>query len=414
MPWLKKNLTLVLGGLVGLVLLAGSGFFLFSQSAREREIAGQLDEKRAQWDTLNSLNPFPDPKNIEAVKQETARLDKLAVELKSSIRPVEVPPVSDTLSLKLLIETTISNLKNEAEAAGVSLPDRYAFTFQRLREMPQFDSNSIPKLAEQVSQITTICRVLFAAKVHSLDQLRRSPVLRDEGGSSDYLTKKGVTNTLVVRTPYDFAFKAFSGELAEVLRGMAALDQCIVVKTINIDPTTLPHAGPQPGMMPTQMPMPGSTPMPGGGTGMGMDPALRQRYGLGPAGAGGGREEGGGGPGAMDPALRQRYGLGSAGGGGMSRYGVGPGGGGAMNPPPSLMSPVAPAFPSAPAAPSGPSVVLDEKPLRVIMQIDFVKPKPVAEAGARRPAARPAADPGDGAEAAAPAAEADASAAPAE
>lgn len=393
MPWLKKNLTLVLGGLVGLVLLAGSGFFLFSQSSRERTVAGQLEEKRAEWDRLNNLNPFPDEKNIAAVKEEAKRLEKLSAELQSSIRPVEVPPVSDTLSLKLLIETTISNLKNEAEGAGVALPDRYAFTFQRLREMPQFDSNSIPKLAEQVSQIATICRVLYGAKVHSLDQLRRAPVLRDEGTSSDYLTKKGVTNNLVVRTPYDFAFKAFSGELAEVIRGFASLDQCVVIKTINIDPTTLPHASPQPGMMPSPSPTPGMMP-PGGGPGMGMDPALRQRYGLG-AGGGGGREEGGGlGAAGMDPGLRQRYGLGAAGGGGMSRYGVGPGGGGGGAPPPSLMSPMSPAASAGGGAPAGPSVVLDEKPLRVIMQIDFVKPKPVADAS-KRPAARRATEGAD-------------------
>ena len=236
MPWIKKNLTLVLGGLIGLVLLGGSAFFLFSEAQREASINTQLEEKRAEWTRLNGLNPSPDEKNIKAVKEEAARLEQLSTKLSQAFKPVEAPPVNDTFSLRLLVETTISSLTREAEAAGVNLPDRYAFTFQRLRDLPgQFESNGIPRLAEQVAQISQICRVLYDAKIHSLDTLRRPPVLKDEGSGADYLTKRGATNQWVIRTPYDLSFRAFSSELAEVIRGLAALDQCVVIKTINIE-----------------------------------------------------------------------------------------------------------------------------------------------------------------------------------
>lgn len=404
MPWIKKNLMLVLGGLVGLILLGGSGFFLFSEASREGGINAQLEEKRGEWERLNNLNPYPDEKNIKFVKEEAARVGKLASSLRDGIRPVEVAQVTDTFSLKLLIETTISNLRKEAEEAGVALPDRYAFTFQRLREMPQFNSNGIPKLAEQVSEVATLCRVLFDAKVHSLDTLRRAPVLREEGGAPDYLTKRGATNQWVIRTPYDLSFKAFSSELAEVIRGFAALDSCISIKTINIEPTTLPPSGGPTGV-PIPVPAPGV--LPGGMQGPGMmDPALRQRYGLGP----GGRSEGGGGAGGMDPSLRARYGLGPGGGDAAmrSRYGLGGRPGADSAPPPSLMAPASPAVPTAPSASTGPSVVLDEKPLRVILQLDFVKPKP-ATATATRRAPRPAPDADGSADASAEGAPADGS-----
>jgi len=386
MPWIKKNLTLVLGGLVGLVLLGGSAFFLFAQSTRESTVNASLEEKREEWNRLNSLNPYPDEKNIKAVRDEAAKVEKLTLSLRESIKAPNVQPVTDTFSLKLLIETTISDLRKEAEAAGVHVPDRYAFTFQKLREMPQFESNGIQKLAEQLAQISVLCRVLFDAKVHSLDALRRPAILKDEGGSSDYLTKKAVTNNnLIVRAPYDLSFRSFSSELAGVLRGFAAMPEVVAIKTINIEPTTLPQSsGPgQPTMfMPTQTsPMS----MPGGA----MDPALRARYGLG-ASSRSDAESSGGGATGMDPALRSRYGLGPGGASGeaamRSRYGVG--GGAAGAPPPSLSTPM-PAGSPGPAAPSGPSVVLDEKPLRVIIQLDFIKPKPEPESTRRAP--RPAA-----------------------
>lgn len=388
MPWIKKNLMLVLGGLVGLVLLGGSAFFLFSEAGRDTEVTTQLEAKRAEWDRLNNLNPFPDEKNIKALKEEAARVRKVADDLRGSIKPVEVPAVNDTFALRLLIERTISDLTQEAENAGVDLPSKYAFTFQKLRDIGgQFDSNGIPRLAEQVEQIRALCGVLFRAKIHSLDTLRRPAILKEEGAGSDYLTKRSVTNNWVVRTPYDLTFKAFSSELAAVIRGFAALDQLVVIKTINIDPTSLRSSGGASAPMMTMMPAtptPGMMTPPGGGPG-GMDPALAARYGL---GAGGRRPgEGGAGPGGMDPALASRYGLGGGGEAAMrARYGASPGG--AMAPPPTLSAPAATGVPGAPA---GPSTVLDEKPLRVIMQVDFVKPKPAPEAAARRGGARPAA-----------------------
>jgi hypothetical protein len=411
MPWIKKNLMLVLGGLVGLILLGGSGFFLFSEYSREASVNTELEAKRAEWDRLNNLAPFPDEKNIAAAKEEAVRLEKLSTELKGHIQPVAIPAVHDTLSLRVLVETTISELKKEAEASGVNLPDKFAFTFQKLREMPQIDSNSIPRLAEQVSQVSTICRILFRSKVHSLDTLRRPAILKEEGGS-EFLTKKGATNALLVRLPFDFSFRCFSGELAEVIRNFAALDQCVVIKTVNVDPTTLPTKA-SPVTMPAGVPMPQSTQTGPVGPG-GMDAALRARYGLGPMAGAGSRDEGGGPTpgGGMDAALRARYGLGPGGPGGAggpdammrSRYGMG--GASAMAPTAPTLSAAAPAQGAVPvaAAPAGPSVVLDEKPLRVIFQVDFVKPKPADSAGAKKAAPRaPAAE--GGAAAAAPAAD---------
>lgn len=383
MQWIQKNLTLVLGGLVGLVLLGGSAFFLWSESAREKEIDAQLEEKRGEWTRLNGLNPFPDDKNIKILRDESARVEVLAKSLRDRIQPVPVPPVNDTFSLKVLIETTLSELRQEAEASGVNIPDRYAFTFQRLREMPQFESNAIPRLAEQLAHLSLISRILFDAKVHSLDTLRRSPVLRDEGTGGDYLTKRPATNNWVIRFPYDLSFRSFSTELAKVLENLAALDSCLVIKTINIEPTSLPSAGGGP-RGPIFFPTPGGPP-PGGPSPGGMDPSLMQRYGL---GAGGGRGEDASGAGGMDANMRSRYGLGGPGGGGdgmRSRYGLGGPGAGGVNAPTLSQPMITPGVPTMPmgGVPQPPAVVLEKKPLRVILQLDLIKPRTDEPAGRR-------------------------------
>ncbi|MBX3748046.1 MAG: Amuc_1100 family pilus-like protein [Verrucomicrobiae bacterium] len=401
MPWIKKNLMLVLGGLVGLVLLGGSGFFLYSESSREADINAQLEEKQNEWGRLNNLNPFPEDRNIQLVREEAERMEQLALSLRSTLHPLPAPEVTDTFSLRLLIENTISELRGEAEAAGVELPDRYAFTFQRLRDHAgQFDSNAIPRIAQQVAHISTLCRVLFNAKVHALSTIRRSAVLREEGGTSDFLTKGPVTNNWVIRAPYDLSFRSFNSELAEVIRGLAALGPCIAIKTLNVEPTTIRPAGGMPMMVPPgMMPVtPGmAPPQPGGGIG-GMDPALAERYGLGRGrgegggmdasmrdryGIGGGRGRGGG----MDPSMRDRYGIGGGGGGagGMDpalreRYGIGPGAPGAG------MAPGMPPMMAPPGGGRGPGGAIEERPLLVILQLDFVTPRPAPDTARRTPA----------------------------
>ncbi len=411
MAWIKKNLTLVLGGLVGLILLGASGTFLYSQYGRETVVNTQLEEKRAEWNRLVGSNPFPEDKNIKAVKDDAVRLEKLASVLKDRIKPVKVAAVTDTFGLKVLIENTITELRKDAEQSGVGLPHNYAFTFQRLREMAQFESNSIPKLAEQVGEVTTLCKVLFSSRIHTLDTFKRSPVLKEESsGGGDFLSKKPVSDSLVTRAPYEVSFRAFSGELAQVFKGLAALDHCVVIKTLNIVPTSLPHANePTPGIMPSQY-MPNSSMMPGAARPGGMDPALAARYGL-AAGGGGGRpgEGGGAGPGGMDAALASRYGMGGA---GMRRYGGGGPGGGAPGGAPATAFMTQPAagasgVATAQSTPAGPSVVIEEKPLRVYFQLDFVKPKTAGDVAPKKVAKAPSADaPAADAGAAAPAADA--------
>lgn len=368
MPWIKKNLTLVVGGVVGLLLLGAAGWFWYTQRQREQEIGAQLEAKNAEWNELVARKPYPSDTNIEAVRAEEKQLEKLRETLKGSFQPVAGARVTDALELKVLIETAIASLQDEAESAGVSLPDRqYAFTFRHLRPMApsQYDSNSIPTLAGQVAQVSTLARILFGARIHSLEAIRRPPILKDEGGAADYLALKPTSDDLVTRMPMEVTFRSFSGELAGVISGLAGLSNTVVIKKINVEPTTLAAgpAGPPPMMRPYPMPTAEAPAMPegrsdpyarlrGGGRGGGMSPDLASRYGVAP----GGRP----GPGGMDPSLAARYGL-----------APGPGA-----PPPA-------AAPAAPGAPATPTVVVDEKPLRTTLQLDFIKLKP-APAAARR------------------------------
>lgn len=368
MPWIKKNLTLVAGAVVSLLLLGAAAWFWHTQGQRVQEVGAQLEAKNAEWNDLVGRKPYPSDPNIEAVRAEEKELQKLREVLKVNFQPISGAPVNDALELKVLIETAIANLQDEAGSAGVALPDpEYAFTFKNLRPMApsQYDSNSIPTLAEQVAQVSTLARALYTARIHSLEAIRRPAILKNEGGTADHLAVKPSSDDLVTRMPMEVTFRSFSGELAGVIAGLAGLSNTVVIKKISIEPTTIAAvpSSPPPVMMPYPRPTAEAPTLPegrtdpyarlrGAGRPGGMDPGMASRYGLGPAARTG--------PGGMDPALAARYGL---------------------IPQPGAPAPAA--TPVGPGVPATPAVVVDEKPLRTTLQLDFIKLKP-APAAARR------------------------------
>jgi hypothetical protein len=145
-----------------------------------------------------------------------------------------------------------------------------------------------------LGEVKAICDILIAARVNSLDNLRREKICADDnqGTLGDYTDKKSITNTLAILTPYEVSFRCFTPELANVLAGFSSSPHNFVVTAINVDPAPAPppSEAPQPTFM--IIPQPGL-----GTTGSALDPseaqraeAMRQRYGL--SGRGGGRYSG--------------------------------------------------------------------------------------------------------------------------
>ncbi|MGA2029536.1 MAG: hypothetical protein ABSG87_05655 [Verrucomicrobiota bacterium] len=83
-----------------------------------------------------------------------------------------------------------------------------------------------------------ICDILFAAKINSLDNLRRAHASDDDanGPQSDYLSESPTTNNLAVFVPYEITFRCFSQDLAEVLSSFASSPDGFILKGINVQP----------------------------------------------------------------------------------------------------------------------------------------------------------------------------------
>ncbi len=293
MSWLKKNLSLVVGGVVALGLLGFAIFFLLTSTRAADEVTAQLSAKTAELKDLTTHDPYPNQENIEAARKEQKKLAEFLQGSRKFFVPVSSFTNVDSAAFKDLLETTISHLESDAEKAGVNLPAKYDFTFAPQRKSLDFAADTLAPLAAQVAEIKAVCEVLFAARVHALTALRRLPVAKDDQAATDYLLgKKAATNAVTgaVLAPYEIQFQGFTAELAAVLEGFYRSSNCFIVRNLDVQTNIVNVAADSSQTIPSYPPYyPPTTLAPGVVPPVSSpEELMRRRYGLGPGGRYGG------------------------------------------------------------------------------------------------------------------------------
>ena len=336
MAWIKRNLLFVVGLAVSVVLLGVGVFYLLGTLQDAEAASAELQATNDKLDGLVKRPVYPNGKNIEAVKADQQRVEAFKARARARFGTIPKSESLNNASFKSLLEGTILHLSRTAERSGVKLPEKYDFTFGEQRRQLQLPEKALPSLALHLGDLAGICQVLFDAKVHALNGLRRPQVAStDTTVGNDFVTKKADTNAVVGASiiPYEVSFECFSTELGAVLSGFLNAKEAYVLKTINVE-----HGS---GTDAAATPDPNAAMAPAGAT----DPrmALMRRYG-------------------MNPGMAARYGLGA----------------GAPQ-----VNPQGAAAPATPATPTkAGQTALDEKPLRVTIALEVVKLAPPALAAA--------------------------------
>lgn len=249
MAWIKRNLYFFIGGLVSVAALVAGGFYLYSQISTAKESKAKIDEQQAELQRLIAQNPHPGYgtiDNIGAAKAEAKAIQAYIAKARTMFQPIApIPEVGpggkiSNAEFNTGLRNTINELQHSAEQQSVIVAKDYYFTFESQRKSVVFDPLSLPRVAEQLGEVKAICDILFAARVNSLDYVRREAVSADDKNQSDYVTAKSVTvaGGLAEVSPYEVKFRCFSPELALVMANLASSPYGLVVKTINVEPTS--------------------------------------------------------------------------------------------------------------------------------------------------------------------------------
>jgi hypothetical protein len=341
MSWVTRNLYFLIGGVVALVLLGAAGWYLYSKLDLNNTNGANLKQAYADLKALNDKNPNPGGENIKIAKEQRKELlDYMnrAAKYFQRIPPIPDLPKKTDRDFASALNRTIDQLRRDSTNASVNLQENYNFSFQAEKLKINFDPRGLEPLSAQLGEVKAICDVLFQARINALDALRRERVSADDtsGPATDYLGENSTTNGLAIMTPYEMTFRCFSPELAAVLAGFASSPNGLIVKTINVELA---------GTLPTEM---ASTPTPVTPTRVYTPPPPTlsgaelemRRYG-------------------MDP----RSGMGNRYGEGSQKFQSFP------QPQPQYVAPVA----AAPKGGGGLPVVVDEKQLKVTLQLVAVK-----------------------------------------
>ena len=243
MAWIKRNLFFVIGGILALGLLGAAGFYNYKGWSHN---AAAFDKLNGIYNTLRNLTgKKPSPgndkvDNIKAAKEQEGQVRDWIRQAADCFQPIAPIPNTGTNAVSseafaAALRRTIDQLQHAAEAASVTLPPKYNFSFEAQRSLVKF-SGSLGALAAQFGEVKTISEILFAARVNSLDGIQRVRVSDDDanGPQADYFDNHSVTNNLAVLTPYQITFRSFSPEIGQVLAGFASSPHGFIVKSISV------------------------------------------------------------------------------------------------------------------------------------------------------------------------------------
>ena len=250
MNWIKQNVGLVVGCVIALVLMCVAGWYMMAQIDKDKNITTQLDSQRQLVKGLYTRDPHPGTSkvdNIGAVKKEQERVRETVLGPMESYFPgFEIPADLSISSFKEILENTVSELQRDARYTGISLPSteqgNYGFSFDDIRPRIDLEVDALRPLTFQLYQVRELCEVLFEAKIHGINAIKRLPVSDNDAASAGNSTMGFASTTSTtssatsaenyiedvatqdpninaIMMPYQISFQCFSSELGRVMDG---------------------------------------------------------------------------------------------------------------------------------------------------------------------------------------------------
>src|SRR5438045_128262 len=134
MSWIKRNLSLVISGVIALGLLGFGGWYLWSAMEKNKDVDNKINQAKAEIERLLEMPTTPTASNLNMAKRELERLSAFIAQAKRQFPPTPPPAVPlNNESFKNLLEKTIDELHKEAVMATVKVDSNYYFSFDAQR-----------------------------------------------------------------------------------------------------------------------------------------------------------------------------------------------------------------------------------------------------------------------------------------
>jgi hypothetical protein len=245
MAWIKRNLSLVISGVIALVLVGVGGWYLWSAIQKNKQVDTDINQIKSEINTLLTKQPTPNAQNLADAKKQLERLNTFMLAAKKQFPPTPPPAQPlDNQSFKSLLQTTVDELHKQASSVGIHVETNYYFTFENERLPVMFPPETLRPLSERLSEVKLLASILFKSRVNRLVGIRRAMVPGERAipaspaAANDYMPVQARANAETGMTlwPYEVTFNSFSPELASVLDSLQRVEYGLVVKSISTEP----------------------------------------------------------------------------------------------------------------------------------------------------------------------------------
>ena len=249
MSWIKRNLSLVISGVIALGLFGLGGWYLYSAIDKNKSVDNEISGAKAEIDRLLNAPVTPNDANLKLAKQEAAKIAAFIADAKKQFPPTPPPPVAlNNQSFKELLQTTVDGLHKQASSVGIKLEPTYYFTFDQHRLPVMFPPETLRPMADQLNEVERLASILFKSRINRLVGMRRAAVPGESttppaggaaGGNTagDYLNvqPRGNAETGMALWPYEVTFDCFTAELGAVIEALGRGENGFILKAPVVD-----------------------------------------------------------------------------------------------------------------------------------------------------------------------------------
>jgi len=177
-----KNKILIVGGGVGLLLLAVAIFFLISCYGDYADSVSSLSSARNRLKALNERNPFPSLENEKLASENLAVLTEKYTGLQVGLMSAQLNPVQiEPARFAPLMEDSIKRLKAKAtqlkseSGREIKLPsdNDVGFKDYAAGKLPPNDTNVMRRLVLQVQGLEVLLGLAIDARLDAVNALQR-------------------------------------------------------------------------------------------------------------------------------------------------------------------------------------------------------------------------------------------------
>lgn len=257
MGLIKKNLVFSIIVLGCSLAFAAGAYFTFAESAAVNDAEEKVSSTRMKLENVLNANPAPTEANIEAARQNvarlTAKLETIRTDLEQGAR---LTTSTDGIGVMAAVQRFISEYDRRAEehvddneeADPIEVPDNFAFGFERYfdeAEVPE-DAAAIPVLDKQRQILSYLLNKLFNADPQSIVSVKREVLETKASGDGGNQKPRGdqgfgVDPAISARVPgaidtlgFSLTFTGYTDTLREFLNSLAKFDLPIVVRSIEV------------------------------------------------------------------------------------------------------------------------------------------------------------------------------------